>query len=132
MKKAERGFTLLELMVSVGIMVLVLVGSFSVLVEANQMTQQARYRILAANAARSVLETIKDTPLNQVPNINTANFVPRDVNGNITLPNGNIVIRTNPANLAGAQLATVTVRVTWTGVKGIAGNVEVTTMRSRF
>jgi len=126
MKHNERGFTLLELLVSVGLMVLVLGGSFSVLIEANQMTQQARCRLLAANAARSVLETVKDTPLNQIPNINTVQFRPAD------LPNSNIVIITNPANLAASQLATVTVRVTWTNPKGLAGNFEVTTMRSRF
>lgn len=126
MNKKERGFTLLELLMSIGIMVLVLLGSFSILIEANQMTQQARYRLLAANAARSVLETVKDTPLNQVPNMNTVTFRPAD------LPNANIVITTNPANLAGVTLATVTVRVTWTAPKGLTGNFEVSTMRSRF
>ena len=126
MKIRERGFTLVELLVSISIMTFVLLTSVKVLMEAQQMTQQARYRLLAVNAARSVLETIKDTPLTQVPATGTAAFVPQG------LPGGAIAIVTNPANLAGVSIATVTVRVTWVNPKNLQGRLEVSTMRSRF
>ncbi len=126
MKIRERGFTLVELLVSITIMTFVLLTSVKVLMEAQQMTQQARYRLLAVNAARSVIETIKDTPLNQVPAIATAAFVPQG------LPAGTITIVTNPVNLAGVSVATVTVRVTWRNPKNTIGRLDVSTMRSRY
>lgn len=126
MKRNEKGFTLVELLVSITIMVLVLLTSVKILAEAQQMTQQARYRLLAANTARSVIETIKDTPLNLVSAINGAAFVPQG------LPAGAVTIVTNPANVTGVNVATVTVRVTWRNPKNLQGNVQISTMRSRF
>lgn len=126
MKRNEKGFTLVELLVSITIMVLVLLTSVKILAEAQQMTQQARYRLLAANTARSVIETIKDTPLNLVSAINGAAFVPQG------LPGGVVTIVTNPANVAAVNIATVTVRVTWRNPKNLQGNIQISTMRSRF
>lgn len=123
---SQKGFTLVELLVSITIMVLVLLGSVQILGEAQQMTQQARYRLLAAGAARSVLETIKDTPLNQVRNISTAAFVPAG------LPDGAITIVTNPSVVTNVNVATVTVRVTWRSPKNLQANLQVSTMRSRY
>ena len=90
------------------------------------MSEESRSRLLALNAARTTLETIKNTPLGAVPAINTANIVPQ------ALPGGAIVIRTNPANLAGAVVATVTVTVSWIGPKNMPRTLQVTTMRSQF
>lgn len=126
MKASERGFTLVELLVSITIMVLVLLSSVQILAEAQHMTQQARYRLLAANTARSVLETIKDTPLNLVSSINGASFVPTG------LPSGAVAIVTNPANVTGVNVATVTVRVTWRDPKNQQANLQIATMRSRY
>lgn len=122
----ETGFTLLELMVSLAILGFVLLGSLRIIAESHQMTQEARYRLLAGNAVRSILEEIKDTPLGQVNNLNPDVFVPGD------LPNGDATIITNPANVSGVQLATVTVRITWRNPKNLPGLLEVSTMRSRF
>lgn len=126
MKAREGGFTLIEVLFSVAILGFVLVSSFAALTDAHQMAQQSRYRLVAANTARSVLERIKDTPLPLVPAINTNQLLPAD------LPDAAITITTNPANLTGVQLATVTVSITWTNPKGLQGVLEVTTMRSRF
>lgn len=125
-KLNQGGFTLIEVMFSVAILALVLLAAFSALTEAHKMSQESRYRLIATNAARSVLETVKETPLALVGVINTNNFIPTD------LPNGAIAITTNPANLTGVQLATITVSITWTNPKGLPGVLEFTTMRSRF
>lgn len=122
----EKGLTLVEVLLSVGLMVLVLLSSFYVLTAAHQMSEESRSRLLALNSARTALETIKDTPLLGVPGINTVNFVPRD------LPGGAVAITTNPANLAGAVVATVTVTVTWLGPKNMPRSLQMTTMRSQF
>lgn len=126
MRSKQGGFTLIELMFSVAILSFVLLSSFAALTEAHQMSQESRYRLIAANTARSVLERVKDTPLALVTAINTNALLPAD------LPNAAIAITTNPANLTGVQLATVTVSITWTNPKGRPGVLEVTTMRSRF
>ena len=122
----KKGFTLIELLFSVGLMTLALLSSFHVLTAAHQMSEESRSRLLALNAARTTLETIKDTPLVNVPAVNTAGFVPPD------LPGGVVRITTNPANLLGVAVATVTVTVTWTGPKNMPRSLEVTTMRSQF
>lgn len=122
----EKGLTLLEVLFSFGLMTLVLLSSFYVLTSAHHMSEESRSRLLALNAARTTLETIKNTPLGAIPGINTANIVPR------ALPGGAIVIRTNPANLAGAIVATVTVTVSWTGPKNMPRTLQITTMRSQF
>lgn len=120
----QKGFTLVELMFSAAILSLVVLLSFKLLTSAHQMSQESRYRLIAINTVRSVLEEIKDTPLQLVTSINVASYIPTDI------PNGAVQILTNPGNLSGAQLATVTVRMTWTNPKGFPGVLEVTTMRS--
>ena len=126
----EKGLTLIELMFSVLIMTLVLLSAFYVLSQAHYMSEESRNRLLALNAARTTLEAIKNTPLAGVPNIATAGFVPND------LPGGAIVIQTTPSPIGAATVATVTVTVSWVGVKSRAGDaartLELTTMRSIF
>lgn len=123
---SQKGLSLIEVMISMSILVLVVLFAFYVLTAAHHMSEESRSRLLALNAARSTLEAIKDTTLPGVPGINTAAFIPQD------LPNGAINIQTNPANLAGVQIATVTVIVQWTGTKNMARQLQFTTMRSRF
>lgn len=122
----QKGFTLIELMFSTAIFGLVVLLSFKLLTTAHQMSQESRYRLIAANSIRSILEEVKDTPLELVTSIDTGVYIPTD------LPNGAVQILTNPANLSGAELATVTVRMTWTNPKGLPGVLEITTMRSEF
>ncbi len=122
----QKGITLIEVLFSFGLMTLVLLSSFYVLTAAHHMSEESRSRLLALNAARTTLETIKNTPLANVPGMNTANFIPQ------SLPSGAINIRTNPANLAGVAVATVTVTVSWLGPKNMPRSLQVTTMRSQF
>ncbi len=126
MQNNQRGFTLMELMVSLAIVAGVVTMVCYVLTAAQAFSNETRQRLLAANAARSTLEAVKNTPLDNVLAINTAPLVP------VGLNNGAIAIRTNPANPVGQQLATVTVTVTWLGERNRAGQLEVTTLRSRF
>jgi len=125
-RQQAKGFTLLEFVVSVGILAFVVLTAMRVLTEAQFMAMEARHRLSAANAARAVLETVKNTPLAALGTINTNNFVPAD------LPSGAIQLLTNPAALAGAQIATVTVRVTWRNPKNMPATLEISTMRWRL
>lgn len=122
----EKGLTLIELMFSFGLFGLVVASSFFSLIVAHQMSEDSRSKLLALNAARTTLEVIKDTPLANVPSMNTTGFVPAD------LPSGAISITTNPASVTTASIATITVTVTWAGSKNMPRQLEVTTMRSAY
>ena len=126
MRQNQKGLGLVELLFSFAFMVLVLLFALYVLSAAHHLSEESRGRLLALNAARSTLEAIKNTALVNVPAINTAQYVPAD------LRNGAIAIATNPANLAGVQVATITVNVTWNGPRNRPMQYQITTMRSRF
>ncbi len=124
--KAQKGMTLIELIISTFVLVTVLGSSMFLLKEAQTLSQEARSRLLALSAARSTLEAIKATALVNVPAINTTSYIPAG------LTNGAVTISTNPANLVGVNVATVTVNVTWIGARNIQKTLQISTMRSRF
>ena len=127
-RSGQRGMTLIELMISASVMVTVLGACIYLLHSAHYLSQESRNRLLALNAARSTLEAVKNTGLANVPNINTAQYVPA------ALPSGTITITTNPAaaSLSTAAIATVTIDVRWTSAKNIQKTLQITTMRSRY
>lgn len=124
--KNSKGVVLMEFLMSLGLLAIVLVGTCFIFSSAHQLSEDAHERVLALSAASSALEAVKNTPIAAVPAINTAGMVPAD------LRNGQIQIATNPANVANVQIATVTVTVSWTGPRGRARSLTVSTMRSRF
>ncbi len=121
-----KGLTLIELMISMAILVAVITSSYYVILVARQMSEESHQKVLAMNVARSVLEAIKDTPVQNLGTIPAGGFIPPD------LPQGTVTILTNPSPVGTAQIATVTVRVGWQGPRNMAKRLEVTTMRSRF
>lgn len=136
----------MEVAISVAVFAIVLVTSVFVLTAAHQLSTQSRERLLALTAARSTLETIKNTPLANVDNIPQAtldDLVPT-ADGTLVSNGGVMLLRqagatpiiqilTQPGALGAAtNLAIITVRVTWSGPKNIQQVLEITTMRSRF
>ena len=126
MGKREKGMTLIELLFSMLILGGVLISGLYAMTEAHNLAAESRARLLAMNAARSVLETIKNTDLVNVPGINTVPFVPADLNS------GTIVITTNPSPIGANSWARVTVTVNWRTPKNVLKNVQFTTMRSIY
>lgn len=122
----SKGMTLVELMFAAAVVSIALLSSVFVMLEARQISMEARQRLQAANAARSVLEAVKDTPLTSLSTINLSGYVPA------SLPSGAITLTTNPASLTSATLATVTVNVSWLGAKNRTQNLSVSTQRSRY
>ena len=121
------GLTLVEIMLSFAILVPVLLISLFALTYAQQACFDCGLTLQAANAARSTLEAVKDTPLTQVPLINTNALVPAN------LPNGAVAIATNPAVIdATTQFAVVTITVSWRETGNRQRSLQVTTIRSRF
>lgn len=122
----ERGTTLLELLVALGVIAVAASAMAFAMLTSQHQTEEARGRVLALQAARTALETVKNTAVDDLPGIATDGLVPAD------LPNGNVVIETNPENPVGQELVTVTVTVTWTGPKNTPKTLRLTTMRSRY
>ena len=126
MKKTQRGFTLIEVMISSFVLVLVVGSAIFALRQAQMMSTESRLRLLALHAARSTVETIKNTALSSVTAISTASLIPTG------LTNGTIAIATNPANVNGQTIATVTVTVNWTGPKNMPRTLQISTRRSIY
>ena len=73
---SKRGFLMAEALVGLGLVVMVIGTSVAALTSSQQYAELSRSRLLAINAARSVLEATKDTPLSQIPNLVISGFVP--------------------------------------------------------
>jgi type II secretory pathway pseudopilin PulG len=126
MNQSEKGLTLIELLVSLGLLILITGSALSVLNAAQQTSEDSRSRLVALNAARSLLEEIKDTPVQDIGSIRVADYIPQN------LCRGNVTLLSNPATIGSAQLATVTVRVSWMGSNNRPQTLDVTTMRSNL
>lgn len=127
-RKSNQGLSLLEVLVSLGIFTMVLGSSLYAMTKSQQFSEESRGRLIAMNAARSVLETVKESTLPNVPNINLNSFVPAG------LKNGSIAMATSSAtgNLAVDPIATITITVSWTGPNNMTRSLQLTTMRSQY
>lgn len=105
MKSSSRGFSLLELMISVAILLIVISGLFVTFVYCILMNESNNNLVKAANDAQYVLEQIKG--VTSYDGINS--YSPPALNN---LPNENIP---NPTitDLYGNQVKEITVNVNW-------------------
>ena len=124
--KNEKGVLLLEMLFAFFLLSFVVISSGGLLIKTAQMAGDNKGRLLALQTAQSALETIKDTSLTAIANINTAAFIPTGLN------QGAVAIQTNPVIGAATQIATITVTVSWRGSLNRVQQLQVSTMRSRF
>ncbi len=124
--ECQRGISLLEILFSFAVLVLIGLTSIKLSVDSQQLTQDTQLKLLAMGAARSVMENVRMTPLTDVPSISTSSYIPTD------LPGGAISITTSPSPPTGVDIATVTIRVSWTGSKGRSRTFDLTTMKTRY
>jgi Tfp pilus assembly protein PilX len=122
----EKGVLLLELLFAFFLLAFIVVSSGGLLMKTAQMSEDNKGRLLALQTAQSALETIKDTSLTAIANINRAAFIPANLN------QGAVAIQTNPAIGAATQIATITVTVSWRGALNRLRQLQVSTMKSRF
>lgn len=125
-RRDKRGFLLLELLLAFFILSFVVICAGGLLIKTSHMLEDNKGRLLALEAAQSALDVVKDTPLTAIGNINRAALVPA------ALSQGAITIQTNPQNLTGINIATVTITVSWRGAMNRAQQLQISTMRSRF
>jgi prepilin-type N-terminal cleavage/methylation domain-containing protein len=101
-RQQERGFTLLELMVAAGILVVAITGLLSGLINCILLNETNTSRVIAAGDAQYVLEQIKELPYD-----NITGYVPPSFNN----LNGEDI---DVDFVAGSGIVEVTVNVSWT------------------
>lgn len=122
MNRNQRGMTLVEMMMSFGLLALVVLSNYFVLMQAQYMSIDSRRKLIALNAARTALEVVKDTPYGSVAALSFTPYVPAD------LPNAAITMQRNAVN----PNSTITINVTYLGAKNIPKTVSLTTMKSLY
>jgi type II secretory pathway pseudopilin PulG len=102
MKLSDKGLSLLELMVTVGILAIVISGLLLTLVSCILLNQSNSNLVIAANDAQYALEQIKNLDYNDIDDYDPPAFN--------NLQNEDIIFTHN----IGTEIATITINVTWT------------------
>jgi len=120
--------TLVEVLFSFGLLAVFALTSLRLITMAQQLTVDTQSKLIAIGAARSVMEMIKTNPLSEVDTLSTSGYLPAD------LPGGSIQIITSPSGAAldTAEIATVTVAVSWVGSKGRTLSTSLSILKSAY
>ena len=104
-RSSETGFTFLELMVAVGILVVAITGLLSAFINASLLSQANRNKIIAVNDAQYVLEKVRTNPDYDAPgSYNVSNFT------NLNLASESIFVTVSSPS---ANKKNVVANVTW-------------------
>lgn len=126
------GFTLIELLVSFSILLIVSAGTLQAIQAANILSIEAKETTIAIADARAVLERIKITGLGSLPVNGAQNAAALWPNLNtfvsMALPNEQITVEGGSGN----QVRQIIVRISWTGPRNKARQIQFTTMKSLF
>ncbi len=92
-KRANNGFTLLELMVAAGILVVAITGLLAAFINASFLSQANRNKIIAVNDAQYVLENLRNTDYGNLTTYNDTTFTNLNdelITVTVTTPSANI------------------------------------------
>ena len=110
-KKNQRGFTLVEVMVSALILATVIVGIMQLFIYTSILAELAGDKITALNEAQSKMDQIRNTSFSSIATTypsGTTFTLPSQLTGN-----GTITLDTTDSNIYG-----LTITVTWLNKKG--------------
>ena len=126
----NRGFTLIELMISLAIVVVAIAGTLQAIHAANILSIESRETTIAMNDARAVLERIKISSLASLPENATvdASAVWADLGTFVSNSLANEQIQITAGG--GSSLRQMTVTVTWMGPRNKNKSVQFTTLKS--
>jgi prepilin-type N-terminal cleavage/methylation domain-containing protein len=124
-KSDHRGFTLLETMIALGILLIGAVGALSLFSYGLKATATSKYITAATNIARAKLEEVKNTPFQNItttyPNDSSYNVenasLPEGATWTVSYPDG---IGANPLNIS--------LVVSWQDEGGRTSQVELRTL----
>jgi len=131
-KGNNKGFTLIELMIALVVLVVAAAGALQAIYAANILSIEAKETTIAMNDARAVLDRIKITPLASLPDSATvdARTVWTDLNSFVSNSLSNEQIQVTGDT--GTQLKQVTVTVSWQGPRNKQKSVQLVTLKSFF
>ncbi|MBU1864064.1 MAG: type II secretion system GspH family protein [Candidatus Omnitrophica bacterium] len=137
MRKARQirnkcGFTLVEVIVSLALLVITSAGALYAIHMANILSIEAKEMTIAMNDARSVLEQVKITGLSSLPNNTTVNASTLWANLATFISNNLASEQVQITGGSGASLRQITVTVSWIGPRNRAKSVQFTTLKSLF
>jgi len=100
------GFSLIELMFGVSILLVVIIAALSSTINSMFLNESSRNIVIAANDVQYVSEQIKTQSFSNIPSY-IQNYSPNQFNN---LPNENI---TFPSPSYGSSLDTITIQINW-------------------
>lgn len=131
-KRKNSGFTLIELMLSLALVLIASAGLLEAIDASNYLSIKSREMTLAMNDARAVLERVKITSLSYLPNGQTksASSLWGDLDTFVSnsLSNEQITVTGDSSS----SLRQITVTVSWTGARNKPQTVAFTTLKSYF
>ncbi len=133
MRKREKGFTLIELMLSILIVSVATAGALEAIYMSNRLSIQAKENTIALSDARAIVDRIKITPLSMLPSNGStvnASTIWSNLNDFVSmgLVNENIYITGG----AGSSVRQITIAVSWSGVGNRNRQLKFTTLKSSF
>ena len=115
-KKSNGGFTLLELMITAGIMVVAITGLLSAFISASFLNQACRNKVIAVNDAQYVLEKLINVTYSDLTTHTEDDFADLNLN--------NEIVSVGVSEASGIKTATV--YVNWTD-RGQTKSFNITT-----
>jgi len=128
----NRGMTLIEVMIALGLLVLASAAALQAIYLANIVSIEARENSIAMNDARAVLEQVKITALSSLPNNTTVSAAAIWPNLATFVSNNLNQEQIRVTGASGASLRQITVTVQWVGPRNKARQLVFTTLKSYF
>ncbi|MGQ9729806.1 MAG: type IV pilus modification PilV family protein [Candidatus Zipacnadales bacterium] len=125
-RKRPKGLTLIELMVTISLLGIGLIGVASMFVYGYRTQLQAHFASVATDIAAKKLERVRAVGFN---GISTENFPPTFAVAELPSGSGTLSFEPYP-NASAANQYLVTVVIEWGGGPGVAGNVTLVSLVS--
>jgi prepilin-type N-terminal cleavage/methylation domain-containing protein len=123
-----KGFTLIEVVIGIGIFALVLSAMLSGLISFTSLAEMARSKTVAVNDAKQVMEQTHDTLFSTVTSVDWTSWASN--NGCNTLGNERVNVAFTYPEPPATDLLQITTTVTWQ-VKNRPMSISLVTLRTR-
>ena len=130
--KNNKGFTLVEVMVSLAVLVIASLAALQAIYISNVISIEAKEKTIAVSDARAVLERIKITSLSNLPTSTTVNASAVWSNVGDFVSNSLLSEQITVSAGSGSNVRQISVTVQWIGPRKKQMQVQFTTLKSLF